>query len=313
MATSPLQGHPCRPGQGRLRLAPARGHDRQAGQRHRDRVYTGVDMNRKLVLERRDEVVAAKITEYLKATNRYDKTIVFCEDIEHAARMRQALSNANADPLRGAAQLRRPDHRRQRGGQARAGQLHRPGEDLPGDRHHVQADEHGRGCADLQADRAGPEHQVDDAVQSRSSAAAPLARRPGKELVHHPRLQTSHRVVRRSGLRRGPVQIYAPEPGRAPPPGHRPRRRPPTRRRTAPGLPGWWKPATKAATPSLAKYIVGSSVNVTVARERVQYLNAQGKLVTESLRDYTRINLGKNTNRSTSSCRHGTAPSARRP
>ena len=32
---------------------------------------------------------------------------------------------------------------------------------------------------------------------------------------------------------------------------------------------------------------------MTVARERVQYLNAQGKLVTESLRDYTRINLGK--------------------
>jgi type I restriction enzyme R subunit len=30
---------------------------------------------------------------------------------------------------------------------------------------------------------------------------------------------------------------------------------------------------------------------VAVARERVQYLNAQGKLITESLRDYTRINL----------------------
>jgi len=62
-----------------------------------DRVYTGRDMNRRLVLERRDEVVAAKITQYLKATNRYDKTIVFCEDVDHAARMRQALSNANAD------------------------------------------------------------------------------------------------------------------------------------------------------------------------------------------------------------------------
>ena len=41
------------------------------------------------------------------------------------------------------------------------------------------------------------------------------------------------------------------------------------------------------------KYVIGGSVNVTVARERVQYLNADGKLVTESLRDYTRINLGK--------------------
>ena len=49
------------------------------------------------MLERRDAVVAAKITEYLKATDRYAKTIVFCEDIDHAARMRQALANANAD------------------------------------------------------------------------------------------------------------------------------------------------------------------------------------------------------------------------
>ena len=39
------------------------------------------------------------------------------------------------------------------------------------------------------------------------------------------------------------------------------------------------------------RYIVGSIVTVAVARERVQYLNAHGKLITESLRDYTRINL----------------------
>ncbi|MEO5796149.1 MAG: DEAD/DEAH box helicase family protein, partial [Rhodoferax sp.] len=62
-----------------------------------DRIYNATDMNNKLVLEKRDEVVARKITEYLKATDRYAKTIVFCEDIDHAARMRQALSNANAD------------------------------------------------------------------------------------------------------------------------------------------------------------------------------------------------------------------------
>ena len=62
-----------------------------------DRIYTGADMNRQLVLEKRDEVVATRITEYLKATDRHAKTIVFCEDIDHAARMRQALANANAD------------------------------------------------------------------------------------------------------------------------------------------------------------------------------------------------------------------------
>jgi type I restriction enzyme R subunit len=42
-------------------------------------------------------LVAAKITEFLKATDRFAKTIVFCENIDHAERMRQALVNANPD------------------------------------------------------------------------------------------------------------------------------------------------------------------------------------------------------------------------
>jgi hypothetical protein len=49
------------------------------------------------VLERRTQLVAKKITQFLKATNRFDKTIVFCEDIDHAERMRQALVNENSD------------------------------------------------------------------------------------------------------------------------------------------------------------------------------------------------------------------------
>jgi type I restriction enzyme R subunit len=46
-----------------------------------------------------------------------------------------------------------------------------------------------------------------------------------------------------------------------------------------------------ADAPKVTKSLVGGAVTVSVARERVQYLNAQGKLITESLRDYTRINL----------------------
>jgi type I restriction enzyme R subunit len=42
-------------------------------------------------------VVAAKVTEFLKATDRFAKTIIFCENIEHAERMRQAMVNANPD------------------------------------------------------------------------------------------------------------------------------------------------------------------------------------------------------------------------
>jgi type I restriction enzyme R subunit len=49
------------------------------------------------VLEKRTELVAGKITEFLKATDPFAKTIVFCEDIDHAERMRQALVNLNPD------------------------------------------------------------------------------------------------------------------------------------------------------------------------------------------------------------------------
>jgi type I restriction enzyme R subunit len=62
-----------------------------------DRIYNQKDFDKNLVLDKRTLLVARKITEFLKATGRYDKTIVFCEDIEHAERMRQALVNANAD------------------------------------------------------------------------------------------------------------------------------------------------------------------------------------------------------------------------
>ncbi|MBM4160388.1 MAG: DEAD/DEAH box helicase [Ignavibacteria bacterium] len=62
-----------------------------------DRVYNQKDFDRILVLLKRTELVANRVTEFLKGTNRFDKTIVFCEDIEHASRMRQALVNENAD------------------------------------------------------------------------------------------------------------------------------------------------------------------------------------------------------------------------
>lgn len=62
-----------------------------------DREYNVKDYDRTLVIEDRTKVIAAKITEFLKKTNRFSKTIVFCVDIEHAERMRQALINENKD------------------------------------------------------------------------------------------------------------------------------------------------------------------------------------------------------------------------
>ncbi len=62
-----------------------------------DRIYNQKDFDRNLVLEQRTELVASKLSQFLSLTNRYDKTIIFCEDINHAERMRQHLVNQNQD------------------------------------------------------------------------------------------------------------------------------------------------------------------------------------------------------------------------
>lgn len=62
-----------------------------------DEIYKGSDFDRKIVLDERTKLVAKKISEFLKATDRMHKTIVFCQDIDHAERIRQALVNENAD------------------------------------------------------------------------------------------------------------------------------------------------------------------------------------------------------------------------
>lgn len=62
-----------------------------------DRLYNTKDFDRTLVLTDRTKLVAKKITEFLSKTDPMSKTIVFCVDIEHANRMRQALINENSE------------------------------------------------------------------------------------------------------------------------------------------------------------------------------------------------------------------------
>ena len=76
---------------------PEKGKVDKHGVEIEDRVYNQKDFDRNLVLEKRTEIVARKLTEFLAATGAYSKTIVFCEDIDHAERMRQALVNANPE------------------------------------------------------------------------------------------------------------------------------------------------------------------------------------------------------------------------
>lgn len=62
-----------------------------------DRIYNRKDYDRNLVIDERTQIVAEKVTEFLKNTSRFNKTIVFCRDVDHAERMRSALANLNAD------------------------------------------------------------------------------------------------------------------------------------------------------------------------------------------------------------------------
>ena len=76
---------------------PDRGMVDIHGNEIEDRIYNQKDFDKTLVLTRRNQLVAEKISQYLRETNRFDKTIVFCENTDHALRMRQALINENSD------------------------------------------------------------------------------------------------------------------------------------------------------------------------------------------------------------------------
>lgn len=79
---------------------PYKGQVDKNGQLIEDRIYTNSDYDYNIIIEDRTYEVAREITEYLKATGRMQKTIVFCATEEHAERMRIALSNLNSDMVR---------------------------------------------------------------------------------------------------------------------------------------------------------------------------------------------------------------------
>ena len=76
---------------------PEAGKHDDNGYEIEDREYNIKDFDRTLVLDERTKVIAKKVTEFLKKTDRFSKTIVFCVDVEHAERMRQALIAENKD------------------------------------------------------------------------------------------------------------------------------------------------------------------------------------------------------------------------
>ena len=281
---------------------PTAGMTDKHGHAIEDRIYTGADMNRKLVLEQRDVAVAAKITEYLKATDRYAKTIVFCEDIDHAARMRQALSNANADLC-----ATQPKYVVQITGDNTEGKLELDNFIDPEKTYPVIATTSrlmstgvdAQTCKLIVLDQGIKSMTLFKQIIGRGTR---LREDLGKTWFTILDFKRATELFSDKDFDGEPVQIYEPGIGEpvAPPEPAEPG-----------GMPGDAGPPGGASDPldplntlgpfaggsgaadGPRKYILGNNVTVSVARERVQYLNADGKLITESLRDYTRINLLK--------------------
>ena len=277
---------------------PTEGQRDKFGHLIEDRIYTGADMNRKLVMEQRDAVVAAKVTEYLKATDRYAKTIVFCEDIEHAERMRKALSNANADLC-----ATQPKYVVQITGDNPEGKRELDNFIDPEKTYPVIA-------VTSKLMSTGVDAQtcklivLDQTIKSMTLFKQIIGRGTrlredlGKSWFTILDFKRATELFADKDFDGEPVQVYEPQPGE-------PMSPPPPVDLTQSGQPepvechpGAW-PTTAgpdeggAGTDEPRKYTLGNNVTVAVARERVQYLNADGKLITESLRDYTRINLLK--------------------
>ncbi|ECD7244672.1 DEAD/DEAH box helicase family protein [Salmonella enterica] len=79
---------------------PVKGQMDKNGELIDDRIYNQKDFDRTIVIDERTWLVAETITGYLRRTNPMDKTIVFCNDIEHAERMRRALVNLSPEQVK---------------------------------------------------------------------------------------------------------------------------------------------------------------------------------------------------------------------
>jgi type I restriction enzyme R subunit len=76
---------------------PEQGKRDKDGNEVEDRIYNRKDFDKNLVIDERTDLVAKKLTEFLKGYDRFAKTIIFCVDIDHAERMRTAIAKHNSD------------------------------------------------------------------------------------------------------------------------------------------------------------------------------------------------------------------------
>ncbi|WP_431258546.1 EcoAI/FtnUII family type I restriction enzme subunit R [Roseateles chitinivorans] len=258
------------------------------GQPIEDRIYNLKDMDRDLVLEARTHLVAEKITALLKATDPFQKTIVFCDDVDHAERMRQALVNLN--PMR--SQENRKYVMRITGddqeGKAELDNFINPEERYP-----VIA-------TTSKLMTTGVDAQtcklvvLDQHIKSMTEFKQIIGRGTrinedyGKFWFTIMDFKKATELFADPAFDGDPVQVYEPKGDEPPvPPDELPEQ-------PEGGEPGGGdgRPPDEGGDMGgdgggRIKYVVGN-VPVFVVAERVQYYGPDGKLITESLRDYTR-------------------------
>jgi type I restriction enzyme R subunit len=275
---------------------PERGQKDKYGQEIEDRVYNQKDFDRTLVIDERTKRVAKRITEFLKETgDRMQKTIVFCVDTEHAARMRQALVNENQDLV-----LENPRYvMRITGddteGQAQLGNFIDPEAKYPvivTTSRLLSTGVDAQTCRLIVIDREVQSMTEFKQIVGRGTRVHEDTKKYFFTLMDFRKASNQFADPDFDGP---PVQIYEPgeddpvAPPDEPPVGEEDDSIPPEAVGGEevlidpnPNLFGGG--AARGGRPKY--YIKGKPV--TVATERVEYLDDQGKLVTESLRDYTK-------------------------
>ena len=277
---------------------PEKGQLSREGEPVEDRVYNPKDFDKTLVLDGRTRAVARNVTEFLKESgDRFQKTIIFCVDQEHAARIRQALINENAD-------LAGDNHRyvmRVTGndaeGQAQLSNFIDPESKYPvlvTTSRLLSTGVDAQTCRLIVLDRAVESMTEFKQIVGRGTRVHEDTHKFYFTLMDF-RGATSHFAD--PDFDGEPVQIYEPGTGDPiTPPDHAPRTEdgeaplPPepaddeTIVEISPGL------QPDAAIKSKV-YVDG--IDATIIAQRVQYLDEHGKLVTESLRDFTKKALKK--------------------
>ena len=263
-----------------------------------DRIYNQKDFDRTLVLDERTKLVAAKVSEFLKESgDRFQKTIVFCVDEEHAARMRQALINENKD-------LCDENHRyvmRITGsdgdGQAQLGNFIDPESRYPvivTTSRLLSTGVDAQTCRLIVLDRAVGSMTEFKQIVGRGTRVHEDTRKFYFTVMDF-RGATNHFADPKFDGE--PEQIYQPgendpitPPDDVPPTSPDGEPVPPTPGEDETIIDGGnWLPTPPGGQKRQKVYVDG--VHATIIAERVEYLDENGRLVTESLRDFTKRHL----------------------